>query len=139
MFLTLNIVFDNEVIGAFIASYIAMLLILAKEFINVYSVDEIYFQNNFYSKYFTFKHKMFFICQFDKKNKNIVAKRTFFMELICYLLFAINIGLFIGSLFLTSITAFIVLGIDVVITIIFVGITASMLVKARKKLTSNKR
>ncbi len=139
MFLTFKIMLDNGIIGAFVVSYFCMLLILVTALINVYSVDEIYFQNNFYSKYFTFKHKMFFICQFDKKNKNIVAQRTFFMEIICYLLFAINIGLCIVSLFLTSFSAFIVLGIDVVLTMIYATITGGMLVKAKKKLTSNKR
>ncbi len=135
----IEIVLDKDIIGVFIGFYLFMVMVLGVSLINIYDVDKIYFQYNFYSKYFTFKHKMFFIYQYDKKNKNIVSKRTFFMEIIWYFIFAMNIGLCIGSLFITFVPASIILGIDVTITLIFGSTTGTLYAKAKRKITSDRR
>ena len=128
-----KITLDEEIIRMVIGYCFFIASILFIIFLKIIMIDEICFKNNLYTKHFTFKHRMFFIFQFDKKHKNIVSRRTFILEIIWYLLIFINIISCICSLFMNFTTAVIVLVINATITISFAMVTSTIHTKEFRK------
>ena len=95
---------ESNMLGTLIACYIFLFVLLFVSFLNIYSVDKYEFLSN-KQKYLEFKRSLFFIITYSKE-KRIVSKKTFFLELIGYILLLISIAVFIYSLAQTTKTAF---------------------------------
>ena len=118
------ILLESDMLGVLIASYLFLLLILFVSFVNVYSVDKFEFLNN-KQKCFEFKHDMFFIIMYSKE-KHIVSKKTFILELIGYLLLVVSIAVFICSLRQEITTACILLAVIALLILSFGLVTGSI-------------
>ena len=101
-----------------------MLIMLFFAFLNIYSTDKYEFMHN-EQKCWEFKHRMFFIIM-KSKEKHIVSKKTFILELIWYLIFILTITVFICSLKQIVTVAIILLDIVIVIILAFAFITATI-------------
>lgn len=118
------ILLESDMLGVLIASYLFLLLILFVSFVNVYSVDKFEFLYN-KQKCFEFKHNMFFIIMYSKE-KHIVSKKTFILELIGYLLLVVSIAVFICSLRQEITTACILLAVIALLILSFGCVTGSI-------------
>ena len=121
---------ESDMLGTLVASYLFLLIILFVSFLNVYSVDQYEFLYN-KQKCFDFKHNMFFIIMYSKE-KHVVSKKTFILELIGYLLLILSIVVFVCSLKQEVTTAFILLGIVALIIYVFGWVTGGMYGKTKK-------
>ena len=125
-----EILLESSMLGALIASYLFLLLIIFVSFLNIYSVDKFEFLNN-QQKCLEFKHKLFFVIMYSKE-KHIVSKKTFISELIGYLIVIASIIVFICSLKQDVTTAFILLAIVALVIFTFGCITGGMYIKIKK-------
>lgn len=125
------ILLESDMLGVLIASYLFLLLILFVSFVNVYSVDKFEFLNN-KQKCFEFKHDMFFIIMYSKE-KHIVSKKTFILELIGYLLLVVSIAVFICSIRQEITTACILLAVIALLILSFGWVTGSMYGRIKNK------
>jgi len=117
-------------LGALIASYLFLLSIIFVSFLNIYSIDKYEFLNN-KQKCFEFKYNMFFIIAYSKE-KHIISKKTFILELIGYLLSIVSITMFICSFKQEVTISFISLGIIALLVIAFGCTTGSIYGKIKK-------
>jgi hypothetical protein len=108
-----------------------MLMLIYYAFLTIYSTDEYEFLHN-EQKCWEFKHRMFFIIM-KSKEKHIVSKKTFILELIGYLIFILTITVFICSLKQTVTVAIILLAFVAIIIITFGCITGCMYRKIKKR------
>ena len=125
-----EILLESSMLGALIASYLFLLLVMFVSFLNIYSVDKFEFLNN-QQKCLEFKHKLFFVIMYSKE-KHIVSKKTFISELIGYLIVIASIIVFICSLKQDVTTAFILLAIVALVIFTFGCITGGMYSKIKK-------
>lgn len=125
-----EILLESSMLGALIASYLFLLLVIFVSFLNIYSVDKFEFLNN-QQKCLEFKHKLFFVIMYSKE-KHIVSKKTFISELIGYLIVIASIIVFICSLKQDVTTAFILLAIVALVIFTFGCITGGMYRKIKK-------
>lgn len=125
-----EILLESSMLGALIASYLFLLLVIFVSFLNIYSVDKFEFLNN-QQKCLEFKHKLFFVIMYSKE-KHIVSKKTFISELIGYLIVIASIIVFICSLKQDVTTAFILLAIVALVVFTFGCITGGMYRKIKK-------
>ncbi len=129
-----EILLESDMLGTLIGVYFYSLLLLVLSFLNIYSVDKYEFSKNKQSC-IDFKHKMFFIIMYSKE-KRVVSKKTFILELIGYFIFIASIVVFIVSLKQEVITACILLGIVALFIIIFGCVTAFFYRKMMKNKNS---
>ena len=116
-----EILVHSDMLGTLILYYLYLLIVLFVSFINIYSVDEYEFLHS-EQKCWKFKHRMFFIIM-KSKEKHIVSKKTFILELIGYLIFILTITVFICSLKQTYTTALILAVIVFSIITVFACVT----------------
>ena len=122
---------DSDMLGVLILSYVFLLLILFVSFLNIYSIDKYEFMHN-KQKCMDFKHKMIFIVMYSKE-KRVVSKKTFVLEVIGYTLALICIAAFISSLKQNIATSFIILGIIALIILVFGCLIGAMYSKIKSK------
>ena len=125
-----EILLESSMLGALIASYLFLLLVIFVSFLNIYSVDKFEFLNN-QQKCLEFKYKLFFVIMYSKE-KHIVSKKTLISELIGYLIFIASIIVFIYSLKQDVTTSFILLGIVALVVFTFGCVTGGMYRKIKK-------
>ena len=121
---------DSDMFCTLIGSYIFLLAILFVSFLNIYSVDKYEFLNN-KQKCFEFSYKMFFIIMYSRE-KHIISKKTFILEMIGYLLVIVSFIIFLVSLGRDVRTAFMLLGINSLLVIAFGCVTGGMYKKNKK-------
>ncbi len=105
-----------------LAIYFFTFYSLIVAFVNIYAMDKREFLYN-KQKCIDFKHKMFFIIQ-ESKNKYVISKKTFVLELISYLLLIIFLGLGISSLFFDEKISLIITLINFFVSLIFCLVTS---------------
>lgn len=125
-----EILLESSMLGTLIASYLFLLLVIFVSFLNIYSIDKFEFLNN-QQKCLEFKHKLFFVIMYSKE-KHIVSKKTFILELIGYSIVIASIIVFICSLKQDVTTAFILLAIVALVIFTFGCITGGMYGKIKK-------
>ena len=132
-----EILVHSDMLGTLILYYLYLLIVLFVSFINIYSVDEYEFLHN-EQKCWKYKHRMFFIIM-KSKEKHIVSKKTFILELIGYLIFILTITVFICSLKQTYTTALILAVIEFSIITVFACVTDTVYKKipSRQKYRKN--
>ena len=116
-----EILLESDMFRTLLTAYLYMLIMLFFAFLNIYSTDEYEFMHN-EQKCWEFKHRMFFIIM-KSKEKHIVSKKTFILELIGYLIFILTITVFICSLKQTYTTALILAVIVFSIITVFACVT----------------
>ena len=116
-----EILLESDMFRTLLTAYLYMLIMLFFAFLNIYSTDKYEFMHN-EQKCWEFKHRMFFIIM-KSKEKHIVSKKTFILELIGYLIFILTITVFICSLKQTVTVAIILLAIVTVIILAFACVT----------------
>lgn len=121
---------ESNMLGTLIISYIYLLLILFVSFLNIYSVDKYEFLYN-QQKCIEFKRKIPFIIMYSKE-KHIVSKKTFVLELIGYLILFISIFVFLYSLKQEVTISYILLGSIAVLICSFGCVTGSLYRKTKK-------
>lgn len=126
-----EILLESDMFRTLLTAYLYMLIMLFFAFLNIYSTDEYEFMHN-EQKCWKFKHRMFFIIM-KSKEKHIVSKKTFILELIGYLIFILTITVFICSLKQTVTVAIILLAFVAIIIITFGCITGCMYRKIKKR------
>ena len=126
-----EILVESDMLGSLIIAYLCMLMLIYYAFLTIYSTDEYEFLHN-EQKCWEFKHRMFFIIM-KSKEKHIVSKKTFILELIGYLIFILTITVFICSLKQTVTVAIILLAFVAIIIITFGCITGCMYRKIKKR------
>lgn len=126
-----EILLESDMLGSLIIAYLCMLMLIYYAFLTIYSTDEYEFLHN-EQKCWEFKHRMFFIIM-KSKEKHIVSKKTFILELIGYLIFILTITVFICSLKQTVTVAIILLAFVAIIIITFGCITGCMYRKIKKR------
>ncbi len=92
--------------GVVVWLYILSLFATVTAFVTIYSTDKIEYMYN-EQRCFEFKHKVFFIIQ-KSKNRQIVSKKTFVLELLGYILFAMILGLLVASFYISEMVALII-------------------------------
>lgn len=125
-----EILLESSMLGTLIASYLFLWLVIFVSFLNIYSIDKFEFLNN-QQKCLEFKHKLFFVIMYSKE-KHIVSKKTFILELIGYSIVIASIIVFICSLKQVVTTAFILLAIVALVIFTFGCITGGMYGKIKK-------
>ena len=107
----------SDMVGVFSMLYFVLMLFIFVSFLNIYTLDKYEFQNNLQSCY-EFKKRIPFLLTYSK-NKSIVAKKTFILEMIGYgvgiftlLSYAISLGLIVD-------TAFVLLAVSAVLIVAF--------------------
>ena len=126
-----GILLESDILLTVGGSYFFLLYILFISFVNIYSVDKYEFLNNTQSC-FDAKYKLPFIIQYSK-NKYVISRKTFRMELIGYSVLLVMIVLLCVSLFVSPKTAVVLLGVSSLIVLIFGCITGDQYRKAKKK------
>ena len=126
-----EILLESGELMSFIVAYLCMLILIYCAFLTIYSTDEYEFMHN-EQKCWEFKHRIFFIIM-KSKEKHIVSKKTFILELIGYLIFILTITVFICSLKQTVTVAIILLAFVAIIIITFGCITGCMYRKIKKR------
>ena len=126
-----EILLESDMLGSLIIAYLCMLMLIYYAFLTIYSTDEYEFLHN-EQKCWEFKHRMFFIIM-KSKEKHIVSKKTFILELIGYLIFILTITVFICSFKQTVTVAIILLAFVAIIIITFGCITGCMYRKIKKR------
>lgn len=122
---------ESDLLGSLICSYFFLGFILFVSFVNIYSVDKYEFLHNTQSC-FDVKRKLPFIIQYSK-NKYVISRKTFRMELIGYSVLLVMIVLLCVSLFVSPKTAVVLLGVSSLIVLIFGCITGDQYRKTKKK------
>lgn len=125
-----EILLESNMLGTLIISYVFLLLILFVSFINIYSADKHEFLYN-KQKCIEFKHKVPFIIMYSKE-KHIVSKKTFVLEIIGYLILFISISVFLYSLKQEVTVSYILLAAIAALVVVFGCITGSIYGKTRK-------
>ena len=120
----MEILLDSNMLGVLIWCYFYLLIIIFAGFLNVYSLDKYEYIHN-QQKCFKLKHNVFFIISYSK-DKRIVSKKTFLMEILGYIFTLASIAMCIISLWLDVKTAFILLAVMGVIDFAF-GITTGIM------------
>jgi hypothetical protein len=117
---------ESNMVGTLIISYVFLILILFVSFLNIFSVDKYEFLHNKQSC-FEVKHKLPFIFMYSK-DKRFISKKTFFFEILGYLILIslTSIAIFSILLNLEVKLAFILLGIYSITVVIFGFITGYM-------------
>ena len=126
-----GILLESDILLTVGGSYFFFLYILFISFVNIYSVDKYEFSNNTQSC-FDAKYKLPFIIQYSK-NKYVISRKTFRMELIGYSVLLVMIVLLCVSLFVSPKTAVVLLGVSSLIVLIFGYITGDQYRKTKKK------
>ena len=125
-----EILVESDMFRTLLTAYLYMLIMLFFAFLNIYSTDEYELMHN-EQKCWEFKHRMFLIIM-KSKEKHIVSKKTFILELIGYLIFILTITVFICSLIQSVTLAIILLAFIAIIIITFGCITGCMYRKIKK-------
>jgi len=98
---------ESDLLGIIIMVYILLTIFLVVSFINIYAIDKFEFQTN-RQHCFELKKKLPFILMYSK-NKKIVSKKTFILELTGYAIGLLSIIALAISFWLNVNTAFILL------------------------------
>ncbi|MBE6539663.1 MAG: hypothetical protein E7674_02855 [Ruminococcaceae bacterium] len=131
-FLTLKTTFsDSNMMGPLVASYLMLALFMFVSFVNIYSIDKHEFLTNVQETY-VFKRRMFFIIMFSREKK-VVSKKTFILEILGYVITILVTVSFLISLKLTTEISFILLSVSAVVVIIFGSITGFLYRKIKNK------
>jgi len=131
-----EILLKSDMFGTLIAGYVALLLLLAVSFVNIYSVDKNEFLYN-KQKCVEFKHKLFFVIMYAKE-KHIVSIKTFVLNIIGYVLSILSVAVCLYSFKQDVTLSFVLLGIMAVLICSFGCVTGFMYGKT-KKYTKNTR
>ena len=126
-----GILLESDMLLTVGGCYFFLLYILFISFVNIYSVDKYEFLNNTQSC-LDVKCKLPFIIQYSK-NKYVISRKTFRMELIGYAILLVMIVLFCISLFVSAKTAVVLLGVSSLMILIFGCITGHQFRKTKKK------
>lgn len=131
-FLTLKTTFsDSNMMGPLVASYLMLALFMFVSFVNIYSIDKHEFLTNVQETY-VFKRRMFFIIMFSREKK-VVSKKTFILEILGYVITILVTVTFLISLKLTTELSFILLSVSAGVVIIFGSITGFLYRKIKNK------
>lgn len=131
-FLTRNTTFsDSNMMGPLVASYLMLALFMFVSFVNIYSIDKHEFLTNVQETY-VFKRRMFFIIMFSREKK-VVSKKTFILEILGYVITILVTVSFLISLKLTTEISFILLSVSAGVVIIFGSITGFLYRKIKNK------
>lgn len=131
-FLTRKATFlDSNMVGPLVASYLMLALFMFVSFVNIYSIDKHEFLTNVQETY-VFKRRMFFIIMFSREKK-VVSKKTFILEITGYVITILVTVTFLISLKLTTELSFILLGVSAGVVIIFGSITGFLYRKIKNK------
>lgn len=131
-FLTRNTTFsDSNMLGPLVASYLMLALFMFVSFVNIYSIDKHEFLTNVQETY-VFKRRMFFIIMFSREKK-VVSKKTFILEILGYVITILVTVSFLISLKLTTEISFILLSVSAGVVIIFGSITGFLYGKIKNK------
>jgi len=124
---------DSNMLGTLIGGYFFLILLSFVSFLNIYSVDKYEFLNN-KQRCFEFKHKLPFIVTYSK-NKHIISKKTFVLELIGYFILVFMVSSIIVSVTLNikTTSAFILLGICTLEVWTFGCVTGELYRKTKNK------
>lgn len=122
---------ELEIIKYLITGILVLLSCYIGIFINIYCVDKIEFLYN-EQTFFEFKFNMRFIITYSK-NKKIISKKTFILELIGYVIVLYSIITFVISLCLKNFVSLVVFSISYVAAIIFLFITSVFFNTAKRK------
>ena len=125
-----EILLESDILRTIITAYIFLYPILVLSFLNIYSVDKREFLNHTQNCIY-FKRKMFFVITYSKE-KRIVSKKTFIMELIGYFLSLAIIAVLLCSLKQTVKTACILLGVVYLVVFAFGCVTGWTYWKTKK-------
>ena len=131
-FLTLKTTFsDSNMMGPLVASYLMLALFMFVSFVNIYSIDKHEFLTNVQETY-VFKRRMFFIIMFSREKK-VVSKKTFILEILGYVITILVTVSFLISLKLTTEISLILLSVSAGVVIIFGIITGFLYRKIKNK------
>lgn len=122
---------DSNMLGTLLGAYFFLYVLHFVSFMNIYSVDKYEYLNYRVKERIKFKYNLFFIIMYSKQ-KNIISKKTFILELIGYLIVIASIIVFICSLKQDVTTAFILLASVALVIFTFGCITGGMYHKIRK-------
>lgn len=125
----MEILLESNMIGILILSYIFLSLILLVSFVNIYSVDKYEFLYN-KQKCIEFKFKVPFIIKYSKE-KHIISRKTFILEIIGYVVFFIMAITLIYSLTSDQNISYILLGIMAFVVLAFGVVTGYMYSKIK--------
>ena len=131
-FLTRNTTFsDSNMVGPLVASYLMLALFMFVSFVNIYSIDKHEFLTNVQETY-VFKRRIFFIIMFSREKK-VVSKKTFILEILGYVITILVTVSFLISLKLTTEISLILLIVSAGVVIIFGSITGFLYRKIKNK------
>lgn len=131
-FLTQKVTFlESNMVGPIAAAYLFLTLFMFVSFVNIYSIDKYEFLTNVQETY-VFKRRMFFIIMFSKEKK-IVSKKTFILEILGYVITILMTVCFLLSLKLTTQISFLLLSVCAGAVIVFGSITGFLYGKTRNK------
>lgn len=122
---------ELEIVKYLITGVLVLLSCCIGIFIDIYCVDKIEFLYN-EQIFFEFKFNMRFIITYSK-NKKIISKKTFILELIGYVIVLYSIITFVISLCLKNFVSLVVFSISYVAAIIFLFITSVFFNTAKRK------
>ena len=126
-----EIVIKTDAWRLLVGVYIFLLYVLVVAFSIIHSIDKHEYLND-RQKYFTFKRPVFFVISYTK-NKRVVSKKTFILEVIGYLLAIASIVIFIISLNLSVRTSYILMGVMFALIMSFAVTTRLIEAKVEKK------
>ena len=131
-FLTQKVtILESNMVGSIAAAYLFLTLFMFVSFVNIYSIDKYEFLTNVQETY-VFKRRMFFIIMFSKEKK-IVSKKTFILEILGYVITILMTVCFLLSLKLTTQISFLLLSVCAGAVIVFGSITGFLYRKTRNK------
>lgn len=131
-FLTQKVtILESNMVGPIAAVYLFLTLFMFVSFVNIYSIDKYEFLTNVQETY-VFKRRMFFIIMFSKEKK-IVSKKTFILEILGYVITILMTICFLLSLKLTTQISFLLLSVCAGAVIVFGSITGFLYRKTRNK------
>ena len=130
--LTVNL-FDSDMSGTLICGYFLLILLLLVSFVNIYSVDKYEFLHN-KQRCFECKRKLPFLITYAK-NKQVISKKTFVLELIGYFILVFTVTSVIISVTVNVKTtpAFILLGICTLKVFVFGCVTGELYRRTKTK------
>ena len=131
-FLTQKVtILESNMVGPIAAVYLFLTLFMFVSFVNIYSIDKYEFLTNVQETY-VFKRRMFFIIMFSKEKK-IVSKKTFILEILGYVITILMTVCFLLSLKLTTQISFLLLSVCAGAVFVFGSITGFLYRKTRNK------
>lgn len=125
-----ELVIETDVWRFLVWVYLFLLYVLVVAFSIIHSIDKHEYLND-RQKYFIFKRPVFFVISYTK-NKRVVSKKTFILEVIGYLLAIASIVIFIISLNLSVRTSYILMGVMYALTLSFTTTTSLIEAKVKK-------